>query len=339
LAGLAAFGVSAVVGNRSADAEVRQISMINWGGDNAKWLDKAYVAPFEKDTGFTFVTDTSGPTVGKLRTIAESGKITWDVADSVPHTAYILGKLGYLDEIDYGIVDKSAVLPAFAYQWAVADGVFSNVLTYNKQKLGKTPTGWADMWNFTDFPGRRTLWKGFNGVLEVALMADGVPFGQVYPIDVDRALRKIKEIKKQTIFWNTGAESQSLFRDGEVTMGSIWSTRANFVTEDTQGHVEYSFNQGVMVPGVWIVAKNNPAGKDVYQFIRSTQKPERQVEMLVGYGYGPSNPAASKLVPEAYQKRDPLNPANLPKQLLIQSQWYSDNYDRVYPMYLDLISS
>ena len=61
--------------------------------------------------------------------------------------------------------------------------------------------------------------------------------------------------------------------------------------------------------------------------------------MFVGYGYGPANPAASALVPEQYQWRNPLSPSNLSKQLLIRSQWYDEHYDRVYPMYLDLLSS
>ncbi len=315
------------------------IHMINWGGDNAKWLEKAYTKPFETESGVASTTDTSGPTAGKLRTIAEFRKDHLGYRGLVPHTSFLLGKAGYLDEIDYSIVDKSKVVPEFVYQWAVANGVFSNVITYNSAKLSKAPTSWADVWNLKEFPGKRTFWKGFNGVLEAALMADGVPLAKIYPIDVDRALKKLKEIKSETIFWGSGTESQALLRDGEVTIGSIWSTRAQILGDDTQGRIKFSFDQGVMVPGVWIVPKKILAGKDVYRFIASTQKPERQAEMFVGYGYGPANPAASALVPDQYKWRNPLSPANLSKQLLIRSQWYDEHYDWVYPMYLDLLSS
>src|SRR5262245_13216053 len=252
LASLVAAGVMSVEEAHAAGS----IHMINWGGDNAKWLEKAYMKPFEAESGISFTSDTSGPTAGKLRTIAESGKVSWDIADSVPHTSFLLGKVGHLDEIDYNIVDKSKVVPEFVYRWAVANGVFSNVLTYNSAKLSKAPTSWADVWNLKDFPGKRTFWKGFNGVLEAARMADGVPPAQVYPIDVDRALKKLKEIKSQTIFWGSGTESQALLREGEVTIGSIWSTRAQILGDDTQGRIKFTFNQGIMVPGVWIVPKN-----------------------------------------------------------------------------------
>ncbi len=68
LAGLVAAGVMT-----AGDAEAAQnIQMINWGGDNAKWLDKSYMKPFEAESGIKFDSDTSGPTDDKMRTIGES---------------------------------------------------------------------------------------------------------------------------------------------------------------------------------------------------------------------------------------------------------------------------
>jgi len=337
LAALAAIGVIAV--SDRALAQSKEIAMINWGGDNHTWLDKVYMKSFERESGVKFVVDTGGPAVGRLRAKMQSGKVDWDVADSVPHTAYQLAALGMMDEIDYAIVDKTKVLPGFAYPHAVANGVFSNVITYDKSKFGDRTLTWADVWNVKDFPGKRTFWRGFNGVLEAALMADGVPIDQIYPMDVNRALEKVRQIKRHAIFWGSGSESQQMFRDGEVVIGSIWSTRANFLREDSQKRIDYTFNQGIMVPGVWIVPKGNPAGKDVYRFIASTQKPELQGEMLIGYGYGPANPAASALVPAEHRARDPLAPDNLSRQLRIRSEWYAENYDAVQPRYLEVISS
>lgn len=337
LAGLALFG-ALPAGSNVASAQGKQLVMINWGGDNTKWIDKVYLQPYTAKSGTKFVVDPSGPTAGKLRAIAESKNINWDVADSVPHTAFQLARFGYMDEIDYAVVDRNKVVPGFTYQHAVANGTFSNVLCVNKDKFrDRVPGNWADFWNVKDFPGKRTMWKGFNGVLEVALIADGVPLDKIYPIDVKRALDKVKQIKEHIIFWSSGSESQNLMRQGEVVLADMWSTRANFLRDETKGRIDYTFNQGVMVPGVWIVPKGNPAGKAVYDFIAFTQDPKLQVEMLIGYGYGPANPAAAGLVPAEYKDRNPASPENLAKQLLIKSEWYRDNYDEVYPKYLDVI--
>ena len=140
LTGLVAAGMMTVEEAHAAGS----IHMINWGGDNAKWLEKAYTKPFEAESGISFTTDTSGPTAGKLRTIAESGKITWDIADSVPHTSFLLGKAGYLDEIDYSIVDRSNVIgPGFALDYGAAPYSFSSVLVYDSAKSVSCCSVWT----------------------------------------------------------------------------------------------------------------------------------------------------------------------------------------------------
>ena len=74
------------------------------------------------------------------------------------------------------------------------------------------PQSWADFWNLKEFPGKRTLGRISQSVLEAALLADGVPFDKLYPIDVKRALEKIKEIKSQTLFWRTAVEAIEMMR-------------------------------------------------------------------------------------------------------------------------------
>ncbi|WP_163473705.1 extracellular solute-binding protein, partial [Klebsiella michiganensis] len=71
------------------------------------------------------------------------------------------------------------------------------------------------------FPGKRTLGDNVVATIEAALMADGVAPEQLYPLDVERALRKLDTIKAQTIFWSTNSQSQQLFVDGEVNLGLI----------------------------------------------------------------------------------------------------------------------
>ncbi len=44
-------------------------------------------------------------------------------------------------------------------------------------------------------------------MMEIALMADGVPPDKLYPIDADRAFKKLDTIKKNTIFWETNSQS------------------------------------------------------------------------------------------------------------------------------------
>ena len=71
----------------------------------------------------------------------------------------------------------------------------------------------ADFFDFKKYPGKRLMRKDSQAMYELALMADGVPKDKLYPLDAPRALKKIMAIKKDLLFWNSGAESQTLLRD------------------------------------------------------------------------------------------------------------------------------
>jgi putative spermidine/putrescine transport system substrate-binding protein len=339
LAGLAALGLTPAALEGEAQAAASEIVAVNWGGDALKYMQAAWGDPYVKDTGVNVVWDGTGPSAGKIKAMVESKHVTWDVCDSGSGSTLVMGKNGYLDEFDYAIVDKTKLLkPQFAYKWGMANYLFSYVIAWDTAKFGgKKPKSWADFWNVKEFPGKRTMRKDIQGSLEAALMADGVPFEKIYPIDVDRAFKKLKEIKEHTIFWAAGAESQQLLRDGEVTMGSLWNTRVNALVKDTNERITWTWEQGILCDGCWVVPKGNPAGKDVYKFIASTQIPERQAMLFDLFGNGPANPAAIPLLPADKKRFDPGSNAEV--QLAIGALWYGEYQDKVNNDFLDLVSS
>ena len=57
---------------------------------------------------------------------------------------------------------------------------------------------WADLFDTAKIPGKRTFYKwSAPGVLEIALLADGVAPDKLYPLDLDRAFKKLDTIKKR----------------------------------------------------------------------------------------------------------------------------------------------
>ncbi|MBM3570955.1 MAG: ABC transporter substrate-binding protein [Alphaproteobacteria bacterium] len=340
VAALGALGVLPMVGAQDASAQAKEFVLANWGGDAVKAMDEAFGQSFAKDKGVKFVIDSSGPSLGKIKAMVESRNVTWDVCDSGAGTSFDLGRQGLLEPIDYAIVDKKTMPEAFALPWGAAASAFSNVLAYDTAKVGANPPkNWADLWDVKKYPGKRTMWKNMFTVLETALMADGVAPDKVYPIDVKRAFAKVKELKPHVNFWNSGAESQQMLRDGEVVMGNVWNTRAKIVEQDTKGRVTWTWEQGIINPGIWVIPKGNPAGKLAQDFIQSTMAPERQIVLLRTLGSGPANAAASALVPEELKRTNPTYGPNAAKQIYINAFWYADHYTKTYQDFLDLISS
>jgi putative spermidine/putrescine transport system substrate-binding protein len=183
------------------------------------------------------------------------------------------------------------------------------------------------------------LRRSNQGMLELALLADGVPADQLYPLDMERAFRKLATIKPQLLFWNSGAESQSLLRDGEVVMGWLWNTRANLLKRDSNGRIDFTYRQGLLQPGLWVVPKGNPAGKEAFRAIAAMQAPEGQVKLLASMGNGPANPAAAALVPDALKPVNPSDPANVAVQAKISAEWYEKNGAAALQRFLDFISA
>lgn len=341
LAACGALGVSSTLFRFGpAMAAGKEIVLVNWGGDAVTAMAEAFAKPFmASQRDLKVHVDGAGPSSGAIKNMVQSGRVTWDVADRNIPAALELGRQGLLEEIDYSIVDRGKVRPEHASQWGVGNYIFSNVLAWDTKAFpDRAPTTWADFWNVKDFPGRRTLRKHIDGQLEAALLADGVPADKLYPIDVDRALDKIRQIKEHTIFWASGAESQQLFRDREVVMGNLFNTRASVVLKETNRAVDFTFNQGIVWPGSWIVMKNNPAGKDVFRFIASTQDPKAQVALFELLGNGPVNPAAASLVPDALKPLDPGSPENYAKQIRADGEWYAANSAAVLNRYIEAIA-
>lgn len=323
-----------------AFAQGTEIVLVNAGGDAVAAMTEAFAQPFmEENPGFTVYVDGSNPTSGSIKSMVESGNVTWDVADRNIPASLELGRQDLLREIDYSIVDRNKLRPEHVGQWGVGSYLFSNVIAFDTAAFpGGPPQTWADVWNVAEFPGRRAFRKHIDGQLEAALLADGVPPAELYPLDVDRALEKIREIKENAIFWASGAESQQLFRDREVTCGNLWSTRATVLHQETDGEISYHFNEGISWTGAWIVLKDNPAGDEAFRLIAFMQDPEVQVRLFELLGNGPINPEAAALVPEELKQFDPGSPENYSKQVPVDPEWYAEHSATVLNRYIEAVS-
>ena len=332
---------SALYSMKPAFAGQDEIVVVNWGGDAVTAQKKAWASRYNKKFPDTkVIIDGSGPSSGKIKAMVQSGKVTWDLCDRNNIAAIDLGRQGLLEEVDYTRVDPNAVREIHRGKWGLGAYLYAFALTWDTKAFGgRQPKNWKDFWNWKDFPGTRTLRKNFEGQLEAALLADGVPPEKVYPIDMDRALAKIKEIKEKTIFWGSGSESQQIMRDGDAVMGNLWHTRSSIVNRETEGRVDYTFNQATLFAGAWIQPKGAPAGKKAWDFAAAAQDPQSQVEVFKMLGSGPVNPKASALVPADMRHRDAGSPENIAVQIPVNADWYASDYGNILNKYLDAIAS
>lgn len=342
LAAMVAAGAPLALRPGTADAAAGELVFVNWGGDATKAYDAAYGKPFQKATGIVVKQDGSGPTEGGITAQFKSGKPSWDLVDADPFSAISLGRQGMIDTIDWGVVDKSKIRPGFVWDYAASSYFYSYVIAYDAKKFGDAaPAGMADFFDVKKFPGKRSLYKWGAGMWEAALIADGVPPGKLYPLDLARAHEKIKALKGDIVsFWGGGAESQAVLLNGEASMALIWSTRASLLEQDSGGQIRFIWDQGVIAPGAMAVIKGNPGGHvAAMRFIASAQDPQRQKVMFDMLGQGPANPATDALIPPDKRRINCVDPANAARQVALDMEWYSANYSAALDEYTKVISA
>src|SRR5207237_6279025 len=136
-------------------------------------------------------------------------------------------RLGLGERIDDTIVDRSKFPAEARAPYVFASSVYSTVLAYRKDAFkGDHPKTWADFWDVKAFPGPRSLRNHPVDNLEAALMADGLAADKLYPIDVDRAFKKLDAIHRHiNVWWTTGQQPAQLLVDKEVVLATGWNGR------------------------------------------------------------------------------------------------------------------
>jgi putative spermidine/putrescine transport system substrate-binding protein len=326
-------------------AHAQQVTVVSFGGSYQEGQSKALFQPAAKAMGITAKEETySG--IADLRLKVRAGAVTWDIVTSGSGSAARAGAEGILEKLDYKIIDVSSFIPGTYQDYCVGGDVFSTVLAWNTKTYGDNgPQSWADFWDVKKFPGKRSYRKSVAGALEPALMADGVPANKVYevlaaPGGIERAIKKIKELKPHVaVWWASGAQHAQLMKDGEVDMITGWNGRFDVVKKDG-AKVAYTFNQGLLDYDCYAIAKGAPNKDLAMKFLAEISKPQYQAEFTKYITYGPTNKKGYELgtIEANYAKQLPSHPDNAAKQLTIDLDWYIKFEEKASAAYQNMLT-
>lgn len=272
------------------------LNFVSWGGSTQEAQEQAWAIPFSGTTGIKVVQD--GPTdYGKLKAMVESGNVQWDLVDVEADFAYRAAEQGLLEPLDFSIIDKSKIDPRFVSDYGIGSFYFSFVLAYNKSKLpGQTPNNWEALFDTATYPGKRALYKWPSpGVLELALLADGVAPSALYPLDIDRAFAKLDTIKKDVVWWGGGAQSQQLLASGEVALGQFWNGRI-FSLQSDGLPVGISWEQNLVMSDFLVIPKGAKNKDAAMKFLAYSTSAQGQADFASLTAYSPINTDSEELI-------------------------------------------
>lgn len=296
---LAAGAASLSLGLTAAGAQAQSMVFTSWGGTTQDAQKAAWAEPFTAATGIKVQQD--GPTdYGKFKAMVESGNVAWDVVDVEYDFAVKAAQDGLVEPLDFSVVKRDEIDPRFVTDHAVGSFYYSFVLGYNPDVLGdKAPKSWADLFDTKNFPGKRAFYKwSAPGVLEIALLADGVAPDKLYPLDLDRAFRKLDSIKGDIVWWGGGAQSQQLLASGEAALGMFWNGRLHAL-EQSGTKVGVSWEQNLTAADMLVVPKGAPNKDSAMKFLAQATSAKGQADMAAETAYAPVNLKSKDLMDAA----------------------------------------
>lgn len=301
------------------------------GGAWTPACDAAFVKPFEKQTGVqvNHIARQHYPSV-EIKANVEAKSYTWDVVTATDADVYELDKNGdLLEELDWTSPDMKEIMPAAHKPNWMGTDTYATIIAYRTDKFGQHgPSSWADFWDVKKFPGRRAMHKHPIDTLEEALMADGVPMDKLYPIDMDRAFKKLDQIKSQVdVWWTGGAQTTQMLESGEVNMLPTWNARAQVVI-DAGKPVALSWNQGIYSMEGWVIPKGDPNADLGRKFVTFCANAKRQAEFFDKLSYGPTNPRAYDYISKERAKSLPTAPQNLKLMVQSSTEWWGKNKEK-----------
>jgi putative spermidine/putrescine transport system substrate-binding protein len=310
-------------------AQARKIVYATWGGSWEAAMKKAWFVPFTQATGIEVQT-VSGNTYGKLQAMVEAKRTEWDVMEGLPELGRVGAQKGLLEPIDFGKIDRKSFLdrPGLVTDYVVPQQLFGRLLVYST-KLPKAPTSWADLFDAKTFPGKRALYnRPEGGPLEAALLADGVPADKLYPLDVDRALKKLTTIRDQILFYETPGQAEQFLSDGQATMSLLADGRALNI-KNAGAAVEIEPRASLLTWSVLAVPKGAPSKDAAMEFLAYATSVKGQVAISMEYTYGPVVPKAWEQIPPERAKILSGGPSTQGQAVYQNATWWGENLEKV----------
>lgn len=304
-----------------------QVIVLDSGGPWQAAAKAAFYDDFERESGIRVVY-AAGQTQGsaQLRAMVKAGRVEWDVINLGWRNLVQVGDEGLLEALDYGVIKTDGLLPGTTHKYALALDALAGIMAYNHEKFprGTAPKTWADFWDVKRFPGRRGVGNRPFCQIEAALMADGIPADTLYPLDVERGLRKLNELKPHIVWWTTAAQQTQFILDGEVDL--ILGVNARLLVGIEKG-APYTlvWNQGIIYQEGWGIPKGAPNKAEAMKFLAFTTRPKAQAVFAQRMAYGPVNGQAYAFISPERARVLPTHPDNLKQMVRANEEWWSKN--------------
>ncbi|WP_377811186.1 polyamine ABC transporter substrate-binding protein (plasmid) [Azospirillum sp. A29] len=334
LAGIMGLTAAPAVFSRRAHAADTTLTVTSWGGDYNKMVRGIFADPFTQETGIKVALVDNGD-MAKVKAQVQSKAVQWDVIDAPAAFATSGARDKLWEELDLSIIKPGPLVQAAAPDYMPLY-LYSGGLVWDAKRSpdGKHPVDFAGFYDVARFPGRRVMRSLASETLEAALIADGVAPKDLYPLDVERAFRMLDRIKPHVSKWAATTPDQvNAIVQGEADFSYSYFNRVKSA-QKAGASLDFSFAQTINSLDYFAVPKGTKNKEAAMRFIDFCLRPDRQVAWATRGYYLPNSVAALDEVkggPASQYLPDLTNGKNV----IVDSQWWSENYTAMQKRYAE----
>jgi mannopine transport system substrate-binding protein len=289
------------------------------GGTFVDSLASNFFGQFTDATGIAVTPITINPDEqwAKIKADTEVGNVQWDLVNVGPDSLVL--QSDYLADLGPDCAD----IPNMAVN--AAEGVcqgngFLYILGghiggYNTEAFPDGgPTSAADFFDTVTYPGPRCMSSNeavYNMI--IALSADGVAQEDLWPLDIDRALAKLDELKPDiAVWWESGDQSLQAWRSGECVMSTLWAGRAKALQNEGSPVQQMwdGFPRDISGFGLLADAPHPNAAKAFINYFFSDEAAQGAANFANETNYDPANLKAIELMGAVDDASRATNPDN-----------------------------
>lgn len=303
-----------------------QVVFNSSGGTYGENIERIFFSRFTEECGVEVLHVTDARTYAQLQQFVRSGNLPWDIGGTRLDQEFPLGIAdGLFHRLPDGFwstieADMASGSVSEYGAWATP---YSDVLVYSTEAFPEGMSSWADFWNVEKFPGARTM-QNSPANLVMALLADGVPASEVYPLDLDRAFKKMDEIRPHVrSFWTAGDQSVQGIVNGEFVAGTAWNGRVYSAVK--AGRPVAAGWDGALLRVSWnFILKDAPNTRNAEALLYFMQRPELQAELAAASGYA-GGADITPYIDEALASSLATSASHVEVASTVDPQWWADN--------------
>jgi putative spermidine/putrescine transport system substrate-binding protein len=214
-------------------------------------------------------------------------------------------------------------------------------VAWDRDKYHGNPPGWAEFWDVARVPGKRGLPRDPRFTLEIALLADAVAPADVYRTlrtkdGVDRAFRKLDQLRPYVVWWTSAAEAVRILESGDVLLAA--APTGNIAVAAHGGKaLSVQWTNALSSVLYWSLPSNLPAAAQdaAGRFLSYAATTATQAKLQTAIPYGGLVKGANENLPPDVAEWSTGTTAHQQAMLATDEQFWRDNDEKLSQRFED----